>query len=60
MSTDEERISTLSIKPTFTARLWSVFTGAEYRILIAHRGPIDKIVVYLNDEEVGVVAVHDD
>ena len=60
MCTDEERVSTLSIKPTFTARLWTLFRGATYRVVIAHRGSIDKLVIFLNDEEMGSIVPHDD
>jgi len=52
VSTDEERISTLSIKPRFVTRLWSLFRGTRYRIVIAHSGSIDKIVLYLNDDQI--------
>ena len=52
---DEDKISTLRIRPSFWARLWTLFGGATYRVVIAHRGPVDKVLVYLNDEEIGSV-----
>ncbi len=58
---DEEKVSTLGITPRWFTRLLSLFgVGATYRIVIAHRGSIDKLVVYLNDEEIGLVVPHGD
>ncbi len=56
----EDRVSTPSIKPTFLARLWTLFRGATYRVVISHRGPIDKLTILLNDAEIGSVVTHDD
>ena len=52
INTDKERISTLRIKPSWLARFWSLFRGVTYKVVIAHRGPIDKIVLLHNGEEI--------
>jgi len=53
VSTDEERISTVRIKPSWLHRLLSLFRSTEYRLEIAHSGMLDKVVVYCNDDELG-------
>ena len=53
IDTDEiQRNSKLSITPSWMTRFWSLFRGATYRVVISHRGPIDKLTLSLNDEEI--------
>lgn len=52
---EEDKVSTVHIKSSLAARLWAVIVGARWKVVIAHRGTIDKIVVYLNDEEIGAL-----
>ncbi len=55
---DEDRVSTLRITPSWMARFWSLFRGVTYRVVIAHRGSVDKIVLYLNDDQIYSLVPH--
>ncbi len=52
---DHGGASTVRITPSWMIRFWSLFRGITYKVVISHRGEIDKIAVYRNDEEIGSV-----
>ena len=52
---NEERVSTVQLKLGWIPRL-RVLLGATIQFKIAHRGPVDKIVLYLGKDELGTVS----
>ena len=51
---NEERISTVKLRLGWIPRL-RVLLGATIRVTIAHRGPVDKVILFLDEDELGSV-----
>lgn len=50
----EERVSTVNLRLGWIPRLRVLF-GAAIQVKIAHRGKVDKIILFLGQDELGSV-----
>ncbi len=51
---EDERVSTMQLRLGWIPRLRVLF-GASIQVKIAHRGVVDKIIVFLGKDELGSV-----